>query len=296
VAAFVAPDVLVLAAGGVVGEAWMTGLLSGIEDAAGLDLRRVEAFVGTSAGSIIAARLAAGESLRRPPRGGSHDVPAAADAHSGGLVRTAARWGWAVTAPVAPLATALAAPGGALLRSALLARAPDSGRTLARLRSEIDGSGARFDGRLRVCCVDKRSGRRVAFGAPGAPPASVGEAVAASCAIPWVFAPVRIGEREYVDGGVWSVTNLDVAPARRETQVLCLDPTAALRSNLRYALRVAVAVELQILRGRGARVHHVAPDDAAACAMGSDFMAAGQAAAALAAGYAQGRRLAALTA
>ena len=97
----------------------------------------------------------------------------------------------------------------------MLARAPVSGRTLARLHDELERSGARFDGRLRVCCVDKRSGKRVVFGAPGAPRATVADAVTASCAIPWVFAPVRIGEREYVDGGVWSVTNLDAAPARR---------------------------------------------------------------------------------
>jgi NTE family protein len=63
---FTAPDVLVLAGGGVLGEAWMTGVLSGIEDAAGIDLRRTEAFVGTSAGSIVAARLASGRSPRRP--------------------------------------------------------------------------------------------------------------------------------------------------------------------------------------------------------------------------------------
>ena len=40
------------------------------------------------------------------------------------------------------------------------------------------------------------------FGASGAPAASVPDAVAASCAIPGVFAPVRIAGREYVDGGV----------------------------------------------------------------------------------------------
>jgi NTE family protein len=292
VAGFVAPDVLVLGGGGVVGEAWMTGLLGGIEDTAGVDLHRVEAFVGTSAGAIVAARLAAGQPLRRPPRRRAAAAQIAAE-EGGGLLRTAAHWGWAATAPLAPLATALAAPGGAFLRSALLARAPNTGRTVAGLRAEVDASGVRFDGSLRVCCVDKRSGRRVVFGAPGAPPASVGEAVAASCAIPWVFAPVRIGDREYVDGGVWSVTNLDAAPAQRDTQVLCLDPTAALSSTLGRAFRVAVAVELQILRRRGARVDHITPDDEAAEAMGPEFMAAARAAAALAAGYRQGRGLAA---
>ena len=191
------------------------------------------------------------------------------------------------------MATAVSAPGGALVRSAMLARAPDTGRTLGRLHDELERSGARFDGRLRVCCVDRRSGRRVVFGAPGAPRASVADAVTASCAIPWVFAPVRIGERDYVDGGVWSVTNLDAAPARRDTEVLCLDPTASLRSALRQAFRVAISVELQILRRRGARVRHVGPDAEAAQAMGTDFMATAPSAAALAAGHRQGRALAA---
>lgn len=48
---------LVLGAGGVVGEAWMSGVLAGIEAAASVDLRDVEAVVGTSAGAIVAARL-----------------------------------------------------------------------------------------------------------------------------------------------------------------------------------------------------------------------------------------------
>ena len=290
---FVAPDVLVLAGGGVIGEAWMTGMLAGIEDQSGADLREVESFVGTSAGAIVAARLAAGKPLRRPPGPASTPLVPDDEDERRGLLRNAARWGWAATSPLAALAAAVSAPGGALVRSALLSRAPDTGRTLARLRDELERSGARFDGRLRVCCVDRRSGRRVVFGAPGAPRATVGEAVTASCAIPWVFAPVRIGERDYVDGGVWSVTNLDAAPARRDTEVLCLDPTASVRSPLRQAFRVAIAVELQVLRGRGARVRHVGPDAEAAEAMGTDFMAPGRFAAALAAGHRQGRALAA---
>jgi NTE family protein len=290
---FVAPDVLVLAGGGVIGEAWMTGVLAGIEDEAGADLRSVEAFVGTSAGAIIAARLASGAPLRRPGRSAASAAEPHADGRRFGLLRTAARWGWAATSPLAPVATALSTPGGALVRSAMLSRAPDTGRTLGRLHEELERSGARFDGRLRVCAVDRRSGRRVVFGAPGAPRASVADAVTASCAIPWVFAPVRIGERDYVDGGVWSVTNLDAAPARRDTQVLCLDPTASLRSPLRQAFRVAISVELQVLRRRGARVRHVGPDAEAAEAMGTDFMATAPSAAALAAGHRQGRTLAA---
>src|ERR1700722_3243092 len=65
------PDVLVLGGGGVLGEAWMTGVLAGIEDATGIDLRQCEHFVGTSAGSIVAAYLTGGASLRRPSAAGT---------------------------------------------------------------------------------------------------------------------------------------------------------------------------------------------------------------------------------
>jgi NTE family protein len=305
--ALLRPDVLVLAGGGIVGEAWMHGVLAGIEDASDADFRRVEAYVGTSAGSIVAARLAAG---RRSPRPDATDADASARSVDGraeedvtpgglrGVVRGAARAGWAVSEPLTSTAARAATPVGALARAAVLSRAASHGRPLDHLHARVARWGARFDGRLRLCTVDRRSGRRTVFGAPGSPAATVADAVCASCAIPWVFSPVRIGDREYVDGGAWSVTNLDAANAGRDTHVLCLDPTASLGGSdrrmaaLRGAFRVASELELQALRRRGAQVVHVAPDDQATTAIGTNLMAESHTAGALRAGYAQGRRLA----
>jgi NTE family protein len=307
--ALVRPDVLVLAGGGTVGEAWMHGVLAGIEDAARVDFRDVEGYVGTSAGSIVAARLVAGRRPPRPTAGAQEAAPGFAEEVDGasvdggvglrGIVRDAARVGWAITAPLTGAALAVSAPAGALARAAILGRAAGHGRPLHQLHARVARWGARFDGRLRVCAVDRRSGRRAVFGAPGAPSATVADAVTASCAIPWVFSPVAIDGREYVDGGVWSVTNLDAAQAGRDTHILCLDPAAGLGGRdrrtaaLRGAFRVASELEIQGLRRRGARVLHIAPDTGAAAAMGADFMAPERAAPALAAGYTQGRRLAA---
>ena len=89
------PDVLVLGAGGVLGEAWMSGVLAGLEDAAGIDFRRCDTYVGTSAGSIEAARLASGRSPRRPddvgdpPSDFARDTPVglATDDADAGLAR-----------------------------------------------------------------------------------------------------------------------------------------------------------------------------------------------------------------
>src|SRR2546423_11454278 len=60
------PEVLVLGGGGVLGEGWMMGVLAGVEDATGFDLRECEYFIGTSAGSIVASHLVAGNAPRRP--------------------------------------------------------------------------------------------------------------------------------------------------------------------------------------------------------------------------------------
>ena len=59
-AGFDPPQVLVLGGGGILGEAWMTAVIAGVEEASGFDARACEGFVGTSAGSIVAAVLAAG--------------------------------------------------------------------------------------------------------------------------------------------------------------------------------------------------------------------------------------------
>jgi len=107
----------------------------------------------------------------------------------------------------------------------------------------------------------------------------VADAVAASCAIPGVLRPIRIGGREYVDGGVWSPTNLDVAAVGRGDRVLCLVPTAALSRSpvlplrtLAAGWRLTTALEAAALRRRGAAVTIIGPDAGATAVMGADPM------------------------
>jgi NTE family protein len=297
------PDVLVLGVGGTLGEAWMRGLLSGLEATGGLDFRRCEYFVGSSAGSIVAATLAAG---RRPEAGDRAarewgELAPEPEREPGLLERAGAvagRVGIAAASPLAPVALAGVAPVGRVVRAGALAAVPRGRRNLGRLGRHLDALGARFDGRLRVSAVDRRTGRRVMFGAPSAPEASVSAAVLASCAVPGLFEPVTIGGREYVDGGVWSPTNLDAAPAGRGTRVLCLVPTAApgaARSPaaaLRAFTTTAVATETLALRARGAEVRTIVPDAASSAVMGVNLMDPRRSEAVLDAAFAQGRALA----
>ena len=69
--------------------------------------------------------------------------------------------------------------------------------------------------------ADIQSGQEVAFGR-----GSTGMAVRASCSIPGVFRPVRIGERVYVDGGVVSPVAVDVAKQFGADIVIAVDISA----------------------------------------------------------------------
>jgi len=212
----------------------------------------------------------------------------------GRATRGAGRLGAAVATPLVPAALAGTAPAGRAIRAAALRAVPEAKRTLGGLGRHLDSLGAAFDGRLRISAVDRSSGRRVMFGAPGSPPAKVSEAVLASCAVPGVFAPVEIGGREYVDGGVWSPTNLDAAPAGQGSSILVLVPTALEggMGALRAFSLAAVAAEALAVRARGAEVRTIVPDDASAAVMGSNLMDGSRSEDVLDAAFAQGRALA----
>jgi NTE family protein len=295
----------VLGGGGILGEAWMTGVLVGIEEAAGFDPRSCEGYVGTSAGSIVAAALSAGieprSRLGRLPE--QPAVPASDLRVQHSQFARALRFGLAAggvaAAPVAAIGLRSTEAGGALVRRAALTRVPAGRRSLSRLGREVDQDGARWDGRLSVSAVEVESGRRVMFGMPDAPPVSVGTAVQASCAIPGVFRPVVVNGSSYVDGGVWSPTNMDRAPAGRGTRVLCLNPTGSLRPSrlapfggIGLLSRSLAAVEALAIQRRGARVMTVSPDAASRRAMGANLMDSGPRSRVIAAGLSQGRALA----
>src|SRR3954468_18496635 len=121
------PDVLVLGAGGTLGIAWLRGLILGLEEAAGLDLRRCEYFVGTSAGAYVSAALAAGHRAGDPATGPGRVPDVAAEPPGGtgaGPVRRAAgqagRMAAGVAAPLVPLALSATRAGGAAVRAAVL--------------------------------------------------------------------------------------------------------------------------------------------------------------------------------
>ncbi|MFC7613321.1 patatin-like phospholipase family protein [Actinokineospora soli] len=195
---------LVIGCGGTLGAAWTLGTLIAVEQSLGWDVRDADVLVGTSAGAEFTTFLACGL--------GTADLLEAWVGKPGAHPALAAHLASAPP-PLPPLPSPrLTAPGllgrrdlPPLVRLAGLAPAGrgDLGR-FAALAARLCPSGWLPHPAAWLVAVDAGSGERVAFGSPGAPEASVGEALRASWAIPGWMPPVPIGGRVYVDGGAHS--------------------------------------------------------------------------------------------
>jgi NTE family protein len=283
---------LVLGGGGVVGQAYHSAVLAVLQHDLGFDARRADMIVGTSAGSITGTLLRLGVSPEdlaawtvKAPLSGDDDV-----------LRRMSETAVTPLAPFNPLHLLRRPPRlpGPHLAYRALTRplqfrpfaagmtliAPgrhDVEEQLAALR-EIEGAGWP-EPDLWVCAVRRRDGRRVVFGRPGTPEVPIHQAVAASCAVPGYFAPVRIGGRSYIDGGVHSPTNAAVLRGAGLDVVVVISPMsgpAGWRPDIhaagrRHSARL-LAREVRALEAEGVRTVVFAPGAAEQAVMGNDML------------------------
>lgn len=282
---------LVLGGGGPVGIAWEAGLLAGLAQGS-VDLAGADFIIGTSAGSFVGAQLAMGRA--------STEIAAAIVAEEG--------------RPATPRqVSARPAPDLRVLFSKMQ-EAVSGARDPIEVRREIGAfalaaetvdeqtfinsfgrslSGLADDAwptRPFACtAVDAASGEFVVWDAN----AKVGlaRAVASSCSVPGIFPAITINERRYIDGGMRSGTNADLAKGYDLTVVVALRlPEDA---NAAAALRQAVLdAEIKTLRDAGGRVELIIPDASSQTAIGANLMDARKRPAAARAGLAQGAAIA----
>jgi NTE family protein len=232
---------LVLGAGGVLGGAWITGALEVLARETGWDPGGAEYVIGTSAGSVIGAFVAAGV----PPwfmvahsAGETFDGLAgpdgrpAADADRSGGASFRLHRGLPLPVP-GSLRLGVTAMRNPLRHTPLqllagwLPTGPVSTDSIKQtVRRAVPQHWVDHPNYWAVAC-DYATGKRVPFGRLDAPRAEIADAVAASCAIPGFFRPVRIGRRRYVDGGVCSASNLDLVAGRGLDLVICLNPLSS---------------------------------------------------------------------
>ena len=234
---------LVLGAGGVVGSAYHVGTLAALADATGWDARSADLIVGTSAGSGVAATLRAGLSPA------DHFARSQGDELSDeGRQLTARLPQQQLTLPPRPPTGPLdllrpQAPW--LVASTFLAPGPIRPGLLAGLlpRGGVDttvlGDRIRLlttqrwpDRPTWICATRLRDGKRVVFGRDDVEVPDLGTAVQASSAVPGYFTPVRIGTKDYVDGGLFSPTSAELVARLGYDLVIVVSPMSAVPDAL----------------------------------------------------------------
>jgi NTE family protein len=210
---------LVLAGGGVAGIAWELGVLRGIEDVDPdllISLRSADVVVGTSAGSAVAAQITTAVPMV--------DLYAAQlSEHSSelevemNLEELMARFVGATTGANGPddmrrrigtLALDTPTVIESIRRAAINARLPEEHWPPSN---------------LLLTAVDAETGQPTVFTNDSG--VALVDAVAASCAVPGIWPPVTINGHRYIDGGVRSSTNADLAAGC--DRVLVITPTMA---------------------------------------------------------------------
>src|SRR6266540_1409000 len=199
---------LALGGGGVTGIVWEFGMLAGLAEA-GADLSTADLIVGTSAGSVVGAQVASGIPLEELYAG--QLAQRANEIAARIRTRTLLAYLWAFAR-----SPDTASAGARIGRLALAARTVPEAERRAVLEARLPVHDWP-ERRLLITAVDARSGELVAFDRDSG--VSLVDAVGASCAVPGVWPPVTINGRRWIDGGVRSATNADLAAGARVTVV-----------------------------------------------------------------------------
>jgi NTE family protein len=200
---------LVLAGGGLAGIAWETGILCGIADESPTAARRLlesDVLIGTSAGSAVAAQISSGDSLEQLYARQVAETSAEIDP------------GVDIEAITALFLAALSESNmlgnkkiqqmqriGAVALATETVPEPVRRAVIAQRLPSHDWP----DRELRLTAIDTTTGELVVFDRDSG--VGLVDAVASSCAVPGAWPPVTIAGRRYMDGGVGSSVNLDVA-------------------------------------------------------------------------------------
>lgn len=229
---------LVLGGGGITGIAWELGILAGLARA-GVDLTDAHLVVGTSAGSVVGSQLASG--LPIDALYAMQLTPA--DEELGGRLSRLA-----MLKMVPPYV--LPGSGRDKLRRvgsvAMKAHPPGSADRESVIRSRIPVNAWPADRDLLITAVEAETGRFTVFDRTSG--ADLVTAVAASCAVPTVWPPVAIDGHHYVDGGMRSTANVDLAAGADRVVVLAPLPRAfSKRTSIRSQLEQVAPKEWSVV-------------------------------------------------
>jgi NTE family protein len=234
---------LVLGGGGFTGGVYEIGALRALDLlSVNRTVNEFDVYVGTSAGSFVAAAVANGVTPEEMMRVIVQQVPTSfPDARVSALLRPNYREflsrGLLVPFRVAQLIRTLIRDLGQVSAVDIavgLAEVLPSGLYsekgiedyVKRILSDPDRTDdfRLLQNELYLAATDLDTCERIVLGAQDWDDVPISKAVAASSALPMIYKPVRIKDREMVDGGIVSTTNLDIAVEAGAKFVVVVNP------------------------------------------------------------------------
>ena len=271
---------VVLSGGGVVGIAWETGIAKGLLDG-GVDVAAADLIVGTSAGSVVGSQLACG---RSPTELLDAQLAPPEEAGPGLEIDPTALAGlYKKFVGVTELTDALRVEIGEL---ALAAKTPSEERWLASFERSI-GPGDWPEQRLVVTAVDTATAAFATWDRTSG--VGLARAVASSCAVPGLFPPVTINGRRYMDGGMRTIANVDVAQGYDAVLVIAF--IGGRPGDASGFFGRQLDEQIKELRAAGSTVDLISPDAAAIEAFGMNPMDPGRRVPGAEAGVRQGSEI-----
>ena len=261
---------LVLGGGGLAGIAWHIGMVYGMAEA-GVDVTAADLLVGTSAGSTVVAQIGSGR-----PVGDWYRRQVELDLQTGELrpAGMSIERLWELMIRLAEQFPDPAERRRQVGKLALEADTPSEAERRALVAGRLAGLGWP-ERPVAIVAVEATTGDRRVFDAHSG--VDLVDAVAASSAVPGVWPPVTIGDTRYVDGGIYSSCNAELAAGYQ--RVLVLAPIAD----------GEIEEQMDQVRATG-RIELLTPDATSRAAFGTDPLDPAVRAPVARAGYAQGRR------
>ena len=271
-----------------VGIAWESGLLAGLAEA-GLDLSNADLILGTSAGSVVGAQLAMGRpalGLAAPFLSESHQPPSpsqslgSAPPDLSGLITKMQE---AISGTVPP-EQARASIGAFALQATTMSEDAFVASFGHYIRDFPEGAWPEHS--FSCTAVDTADGSFAVWNK--ASRVSLARAVASSCSVPGIFPPVTVNGHRYMDGGMRSATNADVANGYGIVFVVAVTAGSA-ATPMAELFRRRLESELDAVRTTGSRLELIAPDMPSLESFGMNLMDYRRRPAAAKAGLEQGR-------
>jgi NTE family protein len=261
---------LVLGGGGFTGGVYEIGALRALDLlATNSTVNQFDIYVGTSAGAFIAALCANGVTPEEMMQVVTHQAPSPfKDVDLGdllrpnltelarksamlpwralGLARDVVRRRGQVSLMDVLLGFAEGLPSGAYTGAGIeeylhkVLSEPGRSDDFTQLRHE-----------LYLTATDLDTCERVVFGSDGLTDVPISTAVRASGALPMVYAPVTVGGRELVDGGLVSTTNLDIAVEAGAKLIVVINPIVPFVNDFSETVRTLGGVRAKRVSDMG---------------------------------------------